>query len=113
MSDLDDLAAIIYRVNNPRHGDYDGHEVTAKAILDAGWTPPPAVYLEGDEIPCYLPVIDNHGEVRDEYLDYEEGDGEVYTANYDVVVMNIDYDAAVRRERVRRDLPVRITDEEG
>jgi hypothetical protein len=85
-------------------------EVTEKLIA-AGWTPPPRVFLEGDEIPCYLPVIDNHGEVRDEYLDYEEGDGEVYTANYDVVEMNIDYDGAVRRERIRRDLPVRITDE--
>ena len=112
MSDLDDLAAIIYRVNNPRHGDYDGHEVTAKAILDAGWTPP-AVYLEGDNIPSHLPMIDHHGEVEDDYKDYFEG--EVHTANYDVVHMNIDYAAAVARAREKRGIPnprAHLADEE-
>ncbi len=74
-----------------------------QALLAAGWTPPPRVFLEGDDIPCHMPVIDNHGEVRDEYQDYDEGDGEVYTANFDVVEMNIDYDAAVARERARRE----------
>jgi hypothetical protein len=75
----------------------------ADAILAAGWTPPPRVFLEGDEIPCHLPVIDNHGEVRDDFQEFDEGDGEVYTANYDVVEMNIDYDGAVARERARRE----------
>lgn len=77
--------------------------VLRKALLKAGWVPPPAVYLEGDDIPSHLPVIDHHGEVRDDYQDYDAGDGEVYTANYDVVHMNIDYDAALARERVRRE----------
>lgn len=98
----DRLAAIVYRVNNPKYGDYGSHEVTADAILAAGWTPPPRVYLEGDEIPSHLPVIDNHGEVQPDYQDYDEGDGEVYTANYDVVEMNIDYDAAIAREKAQR-----------
>jgi hypothetical protein len=100
--DRADLAQIVYRVNSPMYGDYDTHEDTADAILAAGWTPPPRVYLEGDEIPSHLPVIDNHGEVRDDYQDYDEGDGEVYTANFDVVEMNIDYDAAVARARQAR-----------
>lgn len=76
--------------------------ILRKALLKAGWTPPPVVYLEGDEIPSHLPVIDHHGEVRDDFQDYDKGDGEVYTANYDVVEMNIDYDAAISRERARR-----------
>lgn len=38
----DALAAIVYRVNNPRHGDYSSHQDTADAILAAGWTPPVA-----------------------------------------------------------------------
>lgn len=76
-------------------------EVTEK-LLAAGWAPPPTVYLAGDEVPCHLPVIDEHGEVRNDYQDYDELDGEVYTANFTVVHMNIDYDAAVRRERVKR-----------
>jgi hypothetical protein len=45
-NDRDALAAIVYRVNNPRHGDYDGHEVTAEAILKAGWTRPKAEVTE-------------------------------------------------------------------
>jgi hypothetical protein len=34
------LAKLVYRVNNPHHGDYDGHEETAEAILAEGWRPP-------------------------------------------------------------------------
>lgn len=45
-ADRDALAAIVYRVNNPRHGDYDGHEVTAEAILKAGWTAPKGEAVE-------------------------------------------------------------------
>jgi hypothetical protein len=40
MSAKDDLAEIIYRVNNPHYGDYGTHEETAQAIIDAGWRPP-------------------------------------------------------------------------
>lgn len=109
MTDRDDLSSIIYRVNNPHYGDYGHHVETAEALLAAGWTPPPRVFLEGDEIPCHLPVIDNHGEVRDDFQEFDEGDGEVYTANYDVVEMNIDYDAAVARERERRGVPVKTS----
>ena len=36
------LEAIVYRVNNPHYGDYSHHDVTAKAILQAGWTRPKA-----------------------------------------------------------------------
>lgn len=72
------------------------------ALVAAGWTPPPRVYLEGDKIPRYLPVINNYGEVRDDYRDYDEGDGEVYTANFHVVEMNIDYDAAIERAKEAR-----------
>lgn len=71
-------------------------------LTHLGWTPPPRVFLEGDDIPSYLPVINNHGEVRDDYQDWDAADEETYTANYDVVEMNIDYDAAVEREKVRR-----------
>jgi hypothetical protein len=34
------LEAIVYRVNNPHYGDYSHHDVTAEAILKAGWTAP-------------------------------------------------------------------------
>jgi hypothetical protein len=40
VSAKDDLAEIIYRVNNPHYGDYEMHEETAQAIIDAGWRPP-------------------------------------------------------------------------
>jgi hypothetical protein len=40
MSSKDDLAEIIYRVNNPHYGDYTTHEETAQAILHAGWLGP-------------------------------------------------------------------------
>jgi hypothetical protein len=79
-------------------------EVTEKLIA-AGWTPPPRVFLEGDEIPCHLAVINNYGEVNADHTDYEEGDGEVYTANYDVVEFNVDWEAAIERERERRGVP--------
>lgn len=102
MTDRDDLAAIIYKINNPAYGDYGHHEVTAQAIIDAGWTPPPQVFLEGDEIPCHLPMINNYGEVTTDHTDFEEGDGEVYTANYDVVEFNVQWEAAIERERKRR-----------
>jgi hypothetical protein len=36
----DQLAAIVYRVNNPHYGDYGTHQETADAILAAGWRPP-------------------------------------------------------------------------
>lgn len=71
-------------------------------LLATGWTPPPRVFLEGDSIPSHLPVIDHHGEVDSDYQEFDDGDGEVYTANYDVVEMNIDYAAAVARERKHR-----------
>jgi hypothetical protein len=82
-------------------------------LLAAGWTPPPAVYLEGDDIPSHLPMIDHHGEVDDDYQDYFEG--ETHTANYDVVHMNIDYAAAVARAREKRGIPnprAHLADEE-
>jgi hypothetical protein len=44
--DRDALAAIVYRVNNPAYGDYGHHEVTAEAILRAGWTAPKAEVTE-------------------------------------------------------------------
>lgn len=71
-------------------------------LVQAGWTPPPRVFLEGQAIPSHLPVINNHGEVRDDYQDYDVADEETYTANYDVVEMNIDYDAAVARAQAAR-----------
>lgn len=73
-----------------------------KLLVESGWTPPPRVFLEGDEIPSHLPVINNYGEVNTDHTDYEEGDGEVYTANYDVVEFNVDWETAVARERHHR-----------
>lgn len=86
-----------------------------KLLVEAGWTPPPRVFLEGDEIPCHLPVIDNYGEVNSDHTDYEESDEETYTANYDVVEFNVQWAAAVQRERERRGVPnprAHLADEE-
>jgi hypothetical protein len=41
-SDRAALEAIVYRVNNPHYGDYSHHDVTAEAIIKAGWTAPKA-----------------------------------------------------------------------
>lgn len=77
-------------------------EATREFLVQAGWTPPPRVWLEGDDVPSHVPVIDSYGEVRDDYRDYDAADGDVYTANYDVVEMNIDYEAAITRAKEAR-----------
>jgi hypothetical protein len=104
---------IVSQVGSLEGGMKDQAMEIRKLLVEAGWTPPPAVYLEGDDIPSHLPMIDHHGEVEDDYRDYFEG--EVHTANYDVVHMNIDYDAAVARARERRGIPnprAHLADEE-
>jgi len=42
------LAQIVYRVNNPKYGDYGSHEETADAALAAGWLPV-GMQREGDD----------------------------------------------------------------
>lgn len=91
---------IVSQVGSLEGGMRDQAMEIRALLLAAGWTPPPAVYLEGDDIPSHLPMIDHHGEVEDDYKEYDPG--EVHTANYDVVHMNIDYDAAVTRARKER-----------
>lgn len=71
-------------------------------LLAAGWSRPGRVFLEGDEVPSHLPVINNYGMVNDDHEDWDESDGEVYTANYANVEFTVDWEAAVARAKQER-----------
>lgn len=73
MSEIRELADIIYRVNNPKYGDYSSHEETAQAIHDAGWRKgdiDPRLWATGDRDPIVKAVLTS---IRLRNVSYDEG----------------------------------------
>lgn len=66
-----ELAKIVYRVNNPKYGDYGSHQETAKAIIAAGWRPP---LPKGGDLLAHEPAIDDLVGSWSALTEYERGE---------------------------------------